>query len=90
MDIITISKGPNRVGVSTSHLKMEIDPVSETLCFLVYRIPAMDKVQKPGTSEEMQRIFSNVVEDAFFYTDICHASNQRSLQYIKHEVMLLL
>jgi hypothetical protein len=33
------SKGPNRVGVSSLHLRMETDPLSETLCFLVFGIP---------------------------------------------------
>jgi hypothetical protein len=34
------SKGPNRIGVSpTPHLRTETDPVSETVCFLVSRIP---------------------------------------------------
>jgi hypothetical protein len=35
-----LSKGHNRVGISASpHLRMDIDPVSETLCFLVFGIP---------------------------------------------------
>jgi hypothetical protein len=33
-----ISTGPNRVGVSLPHLRMETVPVSETL-FLIFRIP---------------------------------------------------
>jgi hypothetical protein len=37
--------GPNRVGVSPPHLRMETDPVSET--FLVFRIP--DDGQSPDT-----------------------------------------
>jgi hypothetical protein len=38
---LALSKGPNRVGVSLPppHLKTETDPVSETLCFLVFTIP---------------------------------------------------
>jgi hypothetical protein len=39
--------GPNRVGVSPSHLRTETDPVSETLYFLVSRIP--DDGQSPKT-----------------------------------------
>jgi hypothetical protein len=39
MPAIEISKGPNRVCVSPSHLRTETDPVFETLCFLVFRIP---------------------------------------------------
>jgi hypothetical protein len=31
------------------HVRTETDPVSETLCFRVFRIP--DKVQKPSDSE---------------------------------------
>jgi hypothetical protein len=36
-----LSKGPNRVDVSPPpfHLRKETDPVSETLCSLVFRIP---------------------------------------------------
>jgi hypothetical protein len=32
---LALSKGPNRAGVSPSHLKTETDPVSETFCFPV-------------------------------------------------------
>jgi hypothetical protein len=33
---VVLSTGPNRAFVSlSSHLKMETDPVSETLCFLI-------------------------------------------------------
>jgi hypothetical protein len=42
---LALSKGPNIVGVFPPHLKTEIDPVYETLCFLVSRIP-MDRFQK--------------------------------------------
>jgi hypothetical protein len=42
-----LSKGPNRVSVSLSHLRTETDPVYETLCFLVFRIP--DYGQSPET-----------------------------------------
>jgi hypothetical protein len=34
-----LSKGPNRVGVSSTHLRTETDTVSEMLCSLVLRIP---------------------------------------------------
>jgi hypothetical protein len=34
-----LPKGPNKIGVSSSHLKAETDPISETVCFLVFRIP---------------------------------------------------
>jgi hypothetical protein len=40
-------KGPNWVHVSRSHLRTETDPVSETLCFLVFSIP--DEGQSPET-----------------------------------------
>jgi hypothetical protein len=36
---LSLSKGPKRVGVFPPHLRTETDPVSETLCFLVSRIP---------------------------------------------------
>jgi hypothetical protein len=35
----TLSKGPNGSGVTSPHLRMETDPVSKTLCSLVFRIP---------------------------------------------------
>jgi hypothetical protein len=35
---LALSKGPNWVGVFPPHLRMETDPVSEMLCFLVSRI----------------------------------------------------
>jgi hypothetical protein len=46
---LALSKGPNRVS-SSHHLRTETDPVSETLCFLVFRI-AVIEVQKPSNSE---------------------------------------
>jgi hypothetical protein len=36
---LALSKGPNGVSVPSRHLKTETDPVSETLCFLGFRIP---------------------------------------------------
>jgi hypothetical protein len=36
---LALSKGPNKVGVSSPHLRTETDTFSETLCFLVSRIP---------------------------------------------------
>jgi hypothetical protein len=46
------SKGPNRVGVSLPHLRMETDPVSEMLYSVVfYEYWTMDEVQKPSNSE---------------------------------------
>jgi hypothetical protein len=36
---LALSKEPKRVGISTPHLRTETDPVSETFCFLVSRIP---------------------------------------------------
>jgi hypothetical protein len=44
---LDVSKGPNRVGVSSLHLRMETDSVSETLCSLVCRIP--DNGRSPET-----------------------------------------
>jgi hypothetical protein len=44
---LALSNGPNRVGVSPSHLRTETNPVPETLCFLVFRIP--DDGQSPRT-----------------------------------------
>jgi hypothetical protein len=41
----TRSKGPNRVSPSL-HLRMETDPVSETLCFLVFRITDDEQSQE--------------------------------------------
>jgi hypothetical protein len=38
-------KGPKRVGLSLFHMRTETDPVSETFCFLVARIP--DDGQSP-------------------------------------------
>jgi hypothetical protein len=49
---LALSNRPNRVGVSSPHLRMETHPVFETLCslcFLEYR--TMDKVQNPSNSE---------------------------------------
>jgi hypothetical protein len=43
---LALSKGPNWVGVFSSHLRTETDPVFETLCFLVSRIPDDGKSPK--------------------------------------------
>jgi hypothetical protein len=45
---LALSKGPNWAGILPPHLRTEADPVSETLCSLVFRIP---EVQKPSNSE---------------------------------------
>jgi hypothetical protein len=47
--MLAVSKLPNRGGVSPSHLRMETDPVSETSCSLVSRIP--DEGQSPQTQQ---------------------------------------
>jgi hypothetical protein len=44
---LVLSKGPNWVDVFLPHLRTEKCPVSETLGFLVYRIP--DDGQSPNT-----------------------------------------
>jgi hypothetical protein len=36
---LVLATEPNRVGVSLPDLRTDTDPVSETLCFLVFRIP---------------------------------------------------
>jgi hypothetical protein len=36
--MLALSKGLSRLGISP-HLKTETEPVSETLCFLVFEIP---------------------------------------------------
>jgi hypothetical protein len=33
---LALSKGPNRVGVCTPHLRTETDPVSEKVCTLLF------------------------------------------------------
>jgi hypothetical protein len=52
---LALSKGPNRVGVSPPHPRMETDQFSETLCFLVSFWNTgwwmMDKVPKPSISK---------------------------------------
>jgi hypothetical protein len=55
---ISSSKGPNRVGVfhlPLPHLRTETDPVSETFCFQVSRIP--DHGQSPKTQEFCSTVF---------------------------------
>jgi hypothetical protein len=50
---LALSAGLNRVGVSPpSHLRTETDPVSETLCFLLSRIPGNGQNPKPNISEK--------------------------------------
>jgi hypothetical protein len=44
---LALSKGPNWVGVFLSHLKTETDPVSETSCPLLPKIPEDGKSPKP-------------------------------------------
>jgi hypothetical protein len=40
---LALSKGPNRISVFPPNLRTETHPVSETLCFLVSRIPSISK-----------------------------------------------
>jgi hypothetical protein len=47
--IFILSKGPNEYVSSPIHLRTETDPVSETLCLLVSRIP--DDGQGPETQQ---------------------------------------
>jgi hypothetical protein len=49
---LTISKGPNRVGVSASHPRTETDPVSGTLYPREFRKRDDSKVQKPSNSDD--------------------------------------
>jgi hypothetical protein len=52
---LCLSKGPKRVGISPpAHLRIETDPISKTLCFLVLlEFQAMNKVQKPSNSDQI-------------------------------------
>jgi hypothetical protein len=49
-DQLALSKGLNRVVSPFLHLRMETDPVSETLYFLLLVIPDNGQVQKPSNS----------------------------------------
>jgi hypothetical protein len=44
---LALSKGLNRVCVPSAHLRAEIDPFSETFCFIVFTIPG--KARSPDT-----------------------------------------
>jgi hypothetical protein len=48
---LDLSKGPNWIDVFPPHLRTETDPVFETLCFLVSRIPDDGQSSKPSNSE---------------------------------------
>jgi hypothetical protein len=77
---LSLSKRPNKVGVSIPHLKKETDAVSETLCFLVVRISGN------GQSPETQwffwvlyiivRPFSNQYYNIGFWWWLCLARNR--------------
>jgi hypothetical protein len=49
----TLSNRPNRAGVSTTHERTETDPVSETLCSLVFLIPDDGQRPKPQQLREI-------------------------------------
>jgi hypothetical protein len=49
--MLTLSNRYNRAGIPI-HLRTETDPVSETLCFLVFEYRTMEEVQKPSSSEK--------------------------------------
>jgi hypothetical protein len=54
---LALSKGPNRVGVSPTHLRTETDPVSETLCSIVLlEYQRMDEVQKLSKSKQLSSV----------------------------------
>jgi hypothetical protein len=48
---LAVSKGPNRVGSPSPHLKTETGPVSEALSFSFFQFLTMSKVDKPGDYE---------------------------------------
>jgi hypothetical protein len=56
---LALSKGPNTKYVSSPHLRTETDPLSETLCFLVSRIP--DDGQSPKTQQFWVPAFAHSV-----------------------------
>jgi hypothetical protein len=77
---LALSKGQNRVGVSTSHLRTETDTVSETLCFLVTRIP--DDGQSPNLYL-LQKLFGNFRGlNSAEGTEICKSGNVRTRRRI--------
>jgi hypothetical protein len=55
--LVVQAEGMAFLEVSLSHHpRPEEDPVSKTLCFLVFRIPDMDKFQKACNSEAILRL----------------------------------
>jgi hypothetical protein len=74
------------------HLRMETDPVSETLYSLVFRIP--DDGQSPKTivitplESELQDCMVYISEDSTFYSH-CH-ENLKSHKYARCEVFTVL
>jgi hypothetical protein len=44
---------------------MEADPVSETLCFLVFEFKVMDKVQKSSNCDRLKVVENRVLRRVF-------------------------
>jgi hypothetical protein len=66
---VALSKGPNRVGSSSPHLKAETDPVSETLCFLVNR--------NDGQSPETQWFWKIIKQLSKYQTGVTKTNNAK-------------
>jgi hypothetical protein len=67
MKRLSLSKGPNRVGISPPHLRTETDPVSETLCSLVFRIPDDRQSLKEPSNSECYTLSSEPFESTYHF-----------------------
>jgi hypothetical protein len=76
---LTLSKGPNRVGVSL-HLRMETDPVSETSCFLSSNSLESGQWTK---SENPLILYTTILSCVFMTTDEVWIKFLFSSQFLK-------
>jgi hypothetical protein len=67
---LSLSKGPNRIGVSLPHMRTETDPVAEPLCFIVSRIPDDGRSPNPPVILSVTHHRQNILESLplWFYS----------------------
>jgi hypothetical protein len=88
LDWSSISKGSTEYVSCSTHLRTERNPVSETLCFLVFWIPEGEHSPEPSNSEcytPVSEHFRFCKESAVCYLHSFLSMAWRQNQYIPHE-----
>jgi hypothetical protein len=85
---LALSKGPNRVGVFRHHLRTETDPVSETLCSVVFRIPDDGQSPKPFTNSNVRTLKNLQLQSPIeqnFLVGLCSEGLKKNNWYVSQQ-----